>query len=197
MRIIKRLLFSLLALIVLLGLAGFLLPARTEIERSTQILASPSETFSFVNHLPSSEKWDPWFEMEPTARRTYSDPPSGKGANYSWVGEETGKGKMTLNEVVPNERIDATVAFEGQGEADIVYRFEPLSNGGTEVKWAFGMNHGYNVLSRWIGIMMEGAMAKDFDKGLANLKTVAEQYHQTASAQENQKVATQTISLGK
>jgi carbon monoxide dehydrogenase subunit G len=45
---------------------------------------------------------------------------------------------------------------------------------GTRVTWTVEMDMGNNPVGRWMGLMMDGMVGKDFDAGLANLKAKAE-----------------------
>ena len=178
MKVLKRVLVGVLVLVVVLTAVGFLLPAQTHVERSVEVAASPSETFGLVNDLPTWERWDPWFALEPTAVRTYSTPAAGAGASYRWVGDETGSGTITITKTEPNRLIETALSFDGQGEAAAAYHFREVASDKTEVRWTFDSDHGMNPLSRWFGLAFEGMLGKDFEKGLAQLKALAEREHQ-------------------
>lgn len=161
-------------LLIVLVLVGFLLPKSSHVERSIVIDAHPMDAFSLVNNLHSWEKWDPWYEMEPTAIRTYSNPASGNGGWYSWEGEKTGSGKLTLEKVVATSRIDTKISFEGQGDAEADFVFDRLADRQVKVTWMFDTEHGMNPINRWFGLMMDSFLGGDYEKGLANLKREAE-----------------------
>ena len=178
MKVVKRILVGVLVLVAVLAAVGFLLPAQTHIERSVEVAASPSETFGLVNDLPTWERWDPWYELEPTAVRTYSTPAAGTGASYRWVGDKTGSGTITITKTEPNRLIETALSFDGQGEAAAAYHFREISPDQTEVRWTFDSDHGMNIVSRWFGLAFESMLGKDFEKGLAQLKALAESEHQ-------------------
>lgn len=161
-------------LLIFLVIIGFLLPKTSHVERTVVINAQPMDAFSLVNYLPNWEKWDPWHEMEPSAMRTYSNPASGNGAWYSWVGTDVGSGKLTLENVQSTSRIDTKISFEGQGDAEADFLFKTLSDGQVEVTWMFDTEHGNNIISRYFGLMMDKFIVSDYEKGLANLKREAE-----------------------
>ena len=45
---------------------------------------------------------------------------------------------------------------------------------GTKLTWALDSDHGYNLMARWIGLVMEKMVGKDYEQGLARLKQVME-----------------------
>ncbi len=173
MKLLIRIFLFLAALALLLFLIGFLLPKHAHIERTTLIDAPIEEVYQLVNHLPSWEKWSPWYEMEPTVEMTYSTPASGTGSWYTWKGEETGAGKMTIVEATPNERIDAAMSFEGQGDAEADFIFEAISPTQTQVTWMFDSDNDSPV-DRYFGLLMDNFLGPSYEKGLANLKREAE-----------------------
>ena len=70
-------------------------------------------------------------------------------------------------------RIDTEMEFEGQGGAEADFFFEPNEDGTTTVTWAFDTEH-ENVMGRWFGVMLDRMLGPDYEKGLTNLKRVAE-----------------------
>ncbi|MFK8055092.1 MAG: SRPBCC family protein [Saprospiraceae bacterium] len=161
-------------ILLVLLIVGFFLPKKSHIERSIVINAQPMDAFALVNYLPNWVKWSPWYEMEPSASIVYSSPASGNGAWYTWVGEEIGSGKLTLEKVQSTTRIDTRISFEGQGEAEADFLFKELSENQVEVTWMFDSEHGMNPIARWFGLGMDMMLGGDYEKGLANLKREAE-----------------------
>jgi len=174
MKIVKFIGIGLLGLILLIVIAGFILPSKVETERSLLIKASPEVLFEQVSVLPNWEKWSPWKEMDPESKMTYSTPNSGLGAFYTWEGPETGKGKLTLTEVVPYSRIGTRLEFDGQGNSTAAYLFEPQPDGQVNVRWTFSTDMGGNPFMRVFGVIMKSMLNDQFERSLQNLKKVAE-----------------------
>lgn len=173
MRILFKIGIGLVALAALFFLVGLSLPASTQMERSVVIAAPVGEVYPHVADLRRWHDWSAWHKLEPDATWTYSEPASGKGAWYSWEGEQLGAGEMRVVEAVPNERIEAEMTFEGQGGADADFTFEALSPTSTEVTWSFDTEHG-SVPERYFGLLLDRMLGPDYETGLANLKAVAE-----------------------
>jgi effector-binding domain-containing protein len=174
MKIVKFIGIGLLGLVLLIVIAGLILPAKVETERSLLINASPEVLFEQVNVLPNWEKWSPWKEMDPESKMTYSTPNAGVGAFYTWEGPETGKGKLTLTEVVPYSRISTQLEFDGQGNSTAAYLFEPQPDGQVKVRWTFNTDMGGNPFMRVFGVVMKSMLNDQFERGLQKLKEVAE-----------------------
>ena len=102
---------------------------------------------------------------------------SGKGAVYEWDGnKEIGQGRMEIVESVPPSRVTLTLDFTRPFEAHNIVDFtlEPRGNS-TQVTWAI---HGPSpFISKVMGIVfnVDKMIGKDFEAGLAALKTVSEQ----------------------
>src|SRR5690242_10159044 len=94
------LLYVLIAIAVVL--AAFLAfiamqPPEFRVSRSTAIAAPPADVFPQVNDLHNMNEWSPWLEPDPNIKLTYEGPAAGKGASYSWEGNnQVGAGKLTI-----------------------------------------------------------------------------------------------------
>ena len=107
MTLIKRILWGLGALILLLILVSFFLPSTVHIERTKVIKAPPATVFSLVNNLRTYDDWMPWNRKDPNMHQTFGDKDSGTGASYSWTStdKEVGNGTLTITESVPDTRV--------------------------------------------------------------------------------------------
>ena len=183
MRLVTRLGIAAVILVAAAALVGLLLPRGAVVERSVEIFADPTETFSFVNHLPHWQQWDPWAAVEPQAERRYSTPPSGNGAYLTWSGDRSGAGTVTLERVRAPEHIRALVAVEGRRAATSLFAFAKTPNGGTAVTWTYDVDYGGSLWRRWAGFLGGGTVVDELERGLAGLKTVAEEYHRMSASQ--------------
>ena len=109
-------------------------------------------------------------------KRTYSGAERGKGAVYAWDGDKNvGSGRMEILEASAPQKIviklDFFTPFEGHNTAE----FTMLPQGdGTHVTW---LMHGpARFLTRLIQVFMnlDNMIGRDFEAGLANLKTITE-----------------------
>ena len=172
----KKIAITVVVLIVaLLGYAATR-PDSFRVERSTSINAPPEKIFPLINDLNSWGAWSPFEKKDPAMKRIMSGAPNGKGAVYAWEGnKEIGKGRMEITESTPPSRVTMKLDFVEPFEAHNVVDFTLAPQGtATNVTWAI---HGPSpFLSKLIGIFcnMDRMIGKDFEAGLASLKSAAE-----------------------
>lgn len=172
---------KIIAIIIVVPLAALLVFAATKpdtfrVERATTIKAPPEKIFPLINDLHSWGAWSPYEKKDPAMKRTLSGAESGKGAVYEWEGnKEVGKGRMEIMDTSPPSKVTIKLDFVKPFEAHNIVDFtlEPKGDS-TDVTWAL---HGPSpYISKVMGIFlnMDNMIGKDFETGLANLKTVAE-----------------------
>lgn len=177
----KKILIGFLVFIALFAIVGAILPGKSHIERSTEINAPVDVVFNLVGTPKNWESWSPWHKMDPQMKITYTGPESGTGAAYAWDSEnwKVGKGKLTIGEYLPNQKIETIMNFmEDESETKGGFTFAPSGNG-TKVSWYVDIDAKSNggifmITGGWMKLFMDGVMKSHFDDGLANLKAEAE-----------------------
>lgn len=169
---IRKILFIIAGLIVLLVLVGFVLPAKLEVSKSVTINASASAVFEEINNLERWEKWQYWNTRDPEMKITYGEVTEGSGASYSWTGPELGDGTLSITESIPDKSIAITMDFGGS-PARGFYSLEPDSEN-TNLNFNFSSDAGMNPIGRWINIFIKGEIEKSFDYAGDKIKTIAE-----------------------
>ena len=121
------------------------------------------------------QEWSPWAKLDPNAKTTFEGPQSGVGSAFAWAGNsQVGEGKMTIIESQPNEsvkfKLDFAAPFESTSQAE--FQLKPEGSG-TNVTWS--MTGERPFLARAICIVFNGdkMVGETFEKGLANLGSVA------------------------
>lgn len=172
---LRRMLLLVGGLLVLLIAVAYLLPRQVHVERSTTIAAPRATVFTVVNSFRLFNKWSPWFELDPKARYTYDGPGAGVGAKMSWVGDPgtLGSGSQTITASEPYDRVASDVDF-GQGGLARQVIGCGADGAATKVIWEIDVDLGMNPVNRYFGLMFDGMIGRDFDKGLAGLKKFAE-----------------------
>ena len=175
MKAVKILLLALAVLAGIFVVVGLLLPRQVELERSTRIDASPSQVYAMVDGYGRFNEWSPWAGLDPATRYEYSGPERGVGARMRWQSDspEVGTGSQEIIAAEPDRSVTTRLVFEGQGEAQAAMRLEP-DGSGTRATWSFEMDLGMNPVTRWIGLMIQGPVGADYERGLASLKALAE-----------------------
>lgn len=173
MGFLRKFVYSAGALLVGLAVIALFLPSRTVVERRITIDASRATVFALLNDFHQVNKWSPWVEDDPNARIEIFGPRRGVGATVAWDGNIVGKGSQTISESVPFERVVTHLDFGGPGQASATFDLRD-GDEGTVVSSTFSMEFGFNLVGRYIGLMLGGAVGDDYEKGLASLKTMAE-----------------------
>ncbi len=169
---LKKVLLVIGGIIVLLLLISLVLPSKVHVERSLVINAPASKIFNEVNSLQKWSAWDPWQKMDPAMTNEFSGPESGVGNKNTWKSEKVGDGSQVITESVPNEKIESELDF-GHSKAKGSFTFVPEGSG-TKVVWAMDSETGMNPMARYMGLMMDGMVGGEFEKGLNNLKAHVE-----------------------
>lgn len=173
--------FKSIVIMVVVLLAALLLYAATKpdtfrVQRSISIKAPPEKIFPLINDFRSWVSWSPYETKDPAMKRTYSGAASGKTSVYEWNGDRNvGKGRMEIAESSPPSKVTIKLDFMKPFEAHNIAEFT-LEAGAdsTNVTWA--MHGPLPYLAKVIHLFfnMDRMVGKDFEAGLANLKTVAE-----------------------
>ncbi len=150
-------------------------PDTFHVERSVSIKASPEKMFPFINDFHQWDEWTP-YNKDPAMKKTFSGSASGTGAAYAWEGnKEVGKGNITITGTTPPNKIELDLhiiePFEGRNA--VVFTLNAAGDA-THVTW--GMDGKQNFIVKIMGLFfnMDKMVGKDFEVGLARLKSVAE-----------------------
>ncbi|TDQ10256.1 SRPBCC family protein [Pedobacter metabolipauper] len=175
MKVLKILGGILLTLIVLFFIIGFFLPKSYSVSRSIEINKPDSTVYQKALDFNDFAKWNPWMEMEPSAKKTVTGDGVSVGSVFSWVGKEVGTGSMTIEKLNPYKQIDERLNFIEPFESTALtsFYFEPLPNGSTKVTWDF-RGESTSIMERWMSLTFESMLGKDYEKGLSNLKALSE-----------------------
>lgn len=175
MKFVKVILLLAILLVGVWIVLCFVGPAAIRTERSVQINAQPEVVFGLVNDLQVWEAWSPWQGKDSTMVTTLTNPSVGMGATMSWTSQGMGNGSMQITQSQPFAYIATTLIFsdfDGESYANFTFKKE---GEGTEVTW--------NMDGSEIPFLVRGFLAlmdpiseinKDYDEGLAALKTLAE-----------------------
>jgi carbon monoxide dehydrogenase subunit G len=167
--------------IVVVLLAALLIFAATKpdtfrVQRAASIKAPPEKVFALINDYRNWNAWSPWEKKDPAMKRTFGAATSGKGAVYAWEGnKDVGQGRMEIAESVSPSRIKINLDFikPFEGHNIVEFKLEPKGDT-TNVTW--DMQGPMHYISKVVSIFcnMDSMIGKDFEAGLANLKSAAE-----------------------
>jgi hypothetical protein len=173
--------FKIIALVVVVLICALLIYAATKpdtfrVQRSISINAPPEKVFPLIDDFHRWGSWSPYETKDPAMKRTYSGTASGKGSVYEWDGDRNvGKGRMEIAESFPPSRVSIKLDFITPFEAHNVAEFTLEGKGdATNVTWAMHGPLPYFAKVVHLFFDMDSMVGKDFEAGLANLKTIAE-----------------------
>jgi len=167
------------AIVALVAIVGAFLSPKSHMERSIVVNAQPAAVFQQINSFKNFSKWSPWMEKDPNTKTTIEGPESGVGAKMSWESKELGNGSQWIIESEENKHLKTGMSFtdfDGTYTSDI--NLEP-AEGGTKVTWTYdgdvsGTGMASSIMGKIMGQFMDGMLGPDYEKGLSNLKTLAE-----------------------
>lgn len=173
---IIKILFVVVLVLALLAIVAALRPDDFSVTRSAIMAAPAAGVFEQVNDLYKWQAWSPWAKLDPQAKTSYTGPAAGEGASFRWEGNRNvGVGTMTIVESRPAERVKFRLDFEkpfaGTNAAE--FTFKPEGDK-TVVTWSmYGKS---NFMAKVVGLFVncDKMVGEQFDKGLADLKTIAE-----------------------
>lgn len=173
---IKIILIVVAVLILLFLVIVAIQPSDFRITRSINIAAPADVVFAQVNDLHNMDAWSPWLEPDPAVKKTYEGPPSGEGAVFAWAGNnQVGEGRLTITESHPYDlvriRLDFIKPFATTNTAE--FTFEPEGDQ-TIVTWSMFGNQPFMGKAISLFMDMDKMIGDNFEKGLANMKNIAE-----------------------
>lgn len=174
---LRKMLLGLAGVVVVLVALGFVLPDKAHVERSVVINAPQEKVYALVADLNAVDAWSPWREHDPAMTTAIAG--TGVGQKQTWESKKLGNGSQEIAALAPPSRVDYALDFGAQGAARAAITLEPVAEG-TRAVWSFDSNMRKGVpvymqpLSTYLGFFMDGMIGEDYEKGLANLKRLAE-----------------------
>ncbi len=177
MRVFKYLFFALLFLVVAFFAYGFFfLEDKMQVSRSITIDRPAKMVFRVVNSMHRFNEWSPWVAYDLEAIYTYEGPDKGVGSKMAWSGnDKVGKGRQEIIESKPNEKIKTKLFFDGQGDDPSWITYQVTDKGdSSELSWTMDTDFKGKILGRYFGMMLDGMVGPEYEKGLSNLKLLVE-----------------------
>lgn len=159
-----------------LGVMVNMQPAEFKISRQLKINAPAGVVYEQLTDFHKWDNWSPWAKIDPAMKTVYSGPANGVGASYHWVGnDEVGEGNMEIKAVKPGEKVDIKLDFLKPFEAhnDTSFILQPEGDG-VLVNWEMTGRNEFVAKAMGLVMNIDQMVGKDFEKGLGQLKTVAE-----------------------
>ena len=172
---------KIILLVVALVIAGVLVYAATRpdtfiVKRTAGVQAPPEKIFPLIDSLRAGERWSPYYRKDPAMQGTYGGPASGPGATFDFAGnKDVGSGRVSITGHSPPDKVTMRLQMFKPFAADNVVEFTLVPRGAaTEVTWSMQGRQPYVAKVMSVIFDMDKMIGKDFEAGLASLKTVAE-----------------------
>ncbi|MCK7592399.1 SRPBCC family protein [Pseudomarimonas salicorniae] len=172
MRLLKGLFFLIVFLVAVFAGVGWFLPDRVEVERDIVIDRPPAEVFALLDGFGRFNEWSPWRDYDATATYEYAGPARGVGAIMRWRGD-AGEGSQEIVAMEPPNSITVKLDFGTDGVATSHYLLRP-AGAGTRLVWRFEFDAEGHLVSRWFNLLLDRMIGPDYERGLADLKVLAE-----------------------
>lgn len=173
---LKKVLLTLLGLLVILLLIGAMMSQHYEVTRRVMVKAPAERIFPLIAQLENWPQWNPFIEIDPTIVTTLGPKTSGVGASQSWTGD-SGGGRLTITESDPASGVVCDMVFlNGVNEAPAIswLRLQPRSDGAVEVVWTLNGEMNLPLLGGFMARMADGMIGPAFERGLEKLQARAE-----------------------
>ena len=174
---------------ILIGVAGVLVlfvavvatrPSAYHVERKLEVAAPADLVFGVLNDLHQFAGLlvlfgSPLEKGDPNMQKTFEGPAAGVGQSYAWSDMQVGQGKMTTEESVPGQKVVIRLEFVKPMKSTATWALTLAGTPtGSFVTWSMDGNH--NFIGKAFGMFMDmdNMLGTDIEKGLAQLKTVAE-----------------------
>ncbi len=174
MKIIKILGLVLLIVVVMGLVSAAFIKKDFHFEKSIDINASRESVWQNVVLFENHEKWSQWKKIDPAMKVVISGTDGEVGAKMSWTSnhDDVGNGSQTITAVMPGQRVDSELDFDGKGKAKTYMAIDGDSTK-SKATWALDMHLDY-PFNLFGAMFAEKGMNDMFDKGLGMLKETCE-----------------------
>lgn len=161
-------------LLLLVVVIGFLLPAEWKVERSIVVNAPPAAIHPYIDDMAKWKEWSPFDREDPAMTMEISTPSAGVGSWRQWKSEKMGDGRIDVVRSDAAKGVWMKLTMDGWDSFGIDFLYEPAGEGATKVTWVDAGRAGANPFHRWMVLGLDSMMGPYFERGLADLKALAE-----------------------
>lgn len=171
--VIKTIVYIIVAITVIFYGGAYVLPPEARVERAVEIAAPPEKVFAIVGDLRRVPEWTPWVTADPQTRFEFAGEP-GVGQSMRWASNNplVGNGTEKVTAFEPATRIAIQSDYGEFGTSESTITLAPSGSGTTLTRSFVSPLPG--VVDRWAGLMIDGSVGSEYEKGLASIKALAE-----------------------
>lgn len=176
MKIIKKILFVIVGIIVLALVVALFVSKEYSVKREITINKPSQEVFDYVKFVKNQEHYNKWVMMDPDMKKDYKGTDGTVGFVYAWDSQkdDVGKGEEEIKLLEDGKKIDLEVRFVRpfEGLAMTEMTTEALSPTQTKVSW--GMSGQSTYPMNLTNAIMDRMLGADLDESLQKLKGILE-----------------------
>jgi hypothetical protein len=170
MKLLRKILIGLVAIVALFLVIGLLLPSHFFVSRSITIKAKPEDIYAQLDDPKAWKNWSIWTRRDPAMEIVYGNVAHGVGASWSWKSKTEGDGIMTFTAGDPSKQLTYKLEFPSYGMVSTgILKLEPGTDG-VKLTWTNEGDMGMNPINHYMALCMDKMVGPDFDAGLAQLK---------------------------
>ena len=174
MKILKKILLTIVALVVLALVVALFVNKEYAVEREITINKPKAEVYDYLKLLKNQDDFSVWATRDPNMKKGFRGTDGNVGFVSYWDSEsdDVGAGEQEIMGMTEGERIDYELRFFRPFEAtDNAYMItEAVSDNQTKVKWGFDGKMDYPMNLMLLFMDMEEMLGGDLQSGLEKLK---------------------------
>lgn len=180
----KKVALVLVAAVAVLVVVISMRPDTFRVERTATVTAPPDIAFAMVNDFHQWAGWSPWEKLDPNMKKTYEGKTGAVGSSYFWTGnDKVGEGRMTITESNPTQKVVIKLEFIKPFAATNTTTFSFVPQGETtKVAWVMDGNSNFMTKAFSLFKDMDSMIGADFERGLSQMKEIAENESRKRSA---------------
>jgi hypothetical protein len=172
MKLLRILLFTIIALALIYCVIATFAPKSYRVERSATIAGTPTQIWPKISNLRNWEAWSPWKEQDPICVNTYES-----NSKMSWVGhkEKSGTGSLEIYNSKEDKKIEYNlnfvVPFESHSQG--ILEMEAIDANNTKLTWADYGDISFFMRPAMMMMDMDKLLGKDFERGLFKIDSLS------------------------
>lgn len=176
MKIIKKILFVIAGIIVLVLVVALFVSKEYSVKREITINKPSQEVFEYVKFVKNQEHYNKWVMMDPAMKKDFKGTDGTVGFVYAWdsQNDNVGKGEEEIKVLEEGRKVDLEVRFikPFEGVAVTEMTTEPVSSTQTKVSWGMSGQSKYpmNIMNGF----MDRMLGPDLEESLQTLKGIME-----------------------
>jgi carbon monoxide dehydrogenase subunit G len=171
---LKTMLLLIVALVAIFLIYAAMQPDTFSVSRTARIQAPADKIFPLIDDLKAMNTWNPFVKDDPKTVLKYSGSERGAGAMNEFGGGSSGAGRIAIVESKAPSNVVMQLDMTAPIAASNRVEFALVPNGpGTDVTWSMTGRQSF-VGKMLHAVMGERMVGGAFERGLANLRAIAE-----------------------